>query len=372
MKISLLAWARESGGAERQLVNLANGLRRRGHDVLVIVFFSNAYVEQPLREGGTAVHVLGVRGRWDVWRYLVRLLRVVRDRRDDIVYTFLQAPNLLTVPLRLLERGTKIVWGIRTSDFLINAGGLSRTATRLEVGFSGRADLVIANSRKGRADAVACGVDERIITLIPNGIDTGFFRPDPEGGARVRSAWGVRADQRIIGFVGRMDSRMKDLGTFLQAASIVARERAELRFACLGEARPAVRRRLVEQASALGLRDHIFWPGFVNDMRAVYSAMDVVTLTSAYGEGFPNAIAEAMACGRPCVATDVGDAALILGGLGWVVPPRRPDALSRAWVEAIAGEPDRDLCLRRRRHIVENYPLERMIEGTEAALLRLL
>jgi glycosyltransferase involved in cell wall biosynthesis len=122
----------------------------------------------------------------------------------------------------------------------------------------------------------------------------------------------------------------------------------------------------------LGLADRVVWAGFRQNMPAVYGALDVVTLSSSFGEGFPNVVGEAMACGLPCVVTDVGDAALILGDLGWVVPPRSPRALADAWLAALAQEPHPEIRLRRRRRIEENYNLERMIDRTEQALAALL
>jgi glycosyltransferase involved in cell wall biosynthesis len=107
-------------------------------------------------------------------------------------------------------------------------------------------------------------------------------------------------------------------------------------------------------------------------MPAVYGALDVATLTSSFGEGFPNVVAEAMACGLPCVVTNVGDAALILGDLGWVVPPRSPSALAKAWSAALAQERRPEIRRRRRRRIEENYSLERMIDETEQSLAGLL
>jgi glycosyltransferase involved in cell wall biosynthesis len=370
MNVTLLAWSRESGGAERQLVNLAGGLCRSGHNVQVIVFFPNPHVEAALREAGTPYRVLGVRGRWDAGRYVVRLLEQMTRRRQDVVYAHLQVPNLLTVPLKLLDRTTSVVWGIRTSDLDIAPNPLAALATWLEVRLSRVASLVVANSFRGREDAIALGFHRDAVLVIQNGIDTETFRPDPIGGAKIRAEWGIAADERVIGIVGRFETK-KDHQTFLQAAAIAGAKRADLRFVCIGSGPPAARARLEAESRSLGLADRVVWAGFCRDMPAVYGALDVATLCSAFGEGFPNAVAEAMACGLPCVATNVGDSARILGDLGLLVPPRSPHALAGGWLEAL-DETDPEASSRRRRRIEENFSLGRMVDRTEKVLTALL
>ena len=371
MRITLLAWSRELGGAERQLVNLANGLHRRGHDVLVVVFFPNRHVESALRQANTPYRVLGVRSRWDARRYVVRFLAEALGRDHEIVYAFLQAPNLLTVPLKLFQRKTKVVWGIRTSDLRARTSAVSGLATWLERRLSRVADLVIANSFRGRDDAIDLGFDRATLTVIHNGIDVRDFRPAPEAGAKLRDEWGIAPGEKVIGLVGRFDAK-KDHGTFLHAAAIAARERDALRFVCVGDGPAADRRGLEALAQGLGLGDRVVWAGFRRDMSAVYGALDVATLTSSFGEGFPNVVAEAMACGVPCVATDVGDAAFILGDLGRVVAPRNPRALADGWIAALAQESTPAIRSRRRRRIEETFGLELMIDRTEHALAALL
>lgn len=370
-KLTLLAWAREPGGAERQIVNLACGLRRRGHDVLVVVFFPNPYVETPLRETGTPYRLLDVRGRWDAWRYLVRLLGGLWNRDHHVVYGFLQAPNLLTLPLKLMRGRTKVVWGLRNSDLRPTASAASRLVGWLESRLSGLADLVVANSFRGSDDAVALGFDRSAITVIHNGIDTEAFRPHPEGGVKLRAEWGIPADAPLIGLVGRLDVR-KDHDVFLNAAAIAARGRPDLRFVCVGDGPAAARARLEAQSRTLGLQGKVVWAGFQWNMPAVYAALDVVTLSSACGEGFPNIVGEAMACGRLCVVTDVGDAALIVGELGLVVPPRNPQAMADAWVDGLAHDTDAGIQRTRRRRIEEQFNLDRMLGRTEQALGALL
>lgn len=173
------------------------------------------------------------------------------------------------------------------------------------------------------------------MVVIPNGIDTERFHTDAEAGRQLRHAWGVEDDEILIGLVGRLDP-MKDHPTFLHAAALLAQEVPAVRFVCVGSGSAAYQRELQALAAELDLADRVIWAGPASDMRAVYGALQIATSASAYGEGFANVLGEAMACGVPCVTTDVGDSARIVADTGAVVPPRAPLALVSAWQELIA------------------------------------
>ena len=152
------------------------------------------------------------------------------------------------------------------------------------------------------------------MAVIPNGIDTSRFREMPGSGARLRALWGVRDDQILIGLVGRLDY-MKDHPTFLRAAAKLTHHNDSVRFVCVGGGPISYAAQLKDLSSELGLHDRIVWAGDQDDMPSVYSALDLL-VSSSSGEGFSNVIGEAMACGVPCVVTDVGDSALIVGETG--------------------------------------------------------
>ena len=367
MKIRILAWARELGGAERQLVNLADGLRRRGHDVSVVVFFRNASIERRLVAVGVPHEVLGVRGRWDLGRIVIRYLLGERAAGAEIVYAYLLLPNVLSVPVKLLRRRTRIVWGLRMSDpDLDRNNGLSRPLHALEVNLSRFADLVIANSYKGREDAIAQGFEPAKLQVVDNGIDTCLFRPRPELGRRLRDEWEIGEDQRVIGLVARLAAK-KDHMTFLRAAALTAARRSNLRFVCVGDGPPSVRTALSDAAEALGVGRRLVWVRRGEDMVAVYNAFDVNTLSSAYGEGFPNALGEAMACGVPCVTTDSGDARRVVGDTGVVVRTRSPDLLAEGWLQVLSRD-RANLGRLARQRVAENFGVDRMVASTERLL----
>jgi glycosyltransferase involved in cell wall biosynthesis len=152
---------------------------------------------------------------------------------------------------------------------------------------------------------------------------------------------------------------MKDHQAFLAAARIAAKERPDLVFVLAGTGTEPGST-IAVQAAALGLGDRVRLLGRRSDIPALFAAFDLVTLSSANGEGFSNVLGEAMACGTPCVATDVGDASIILGDSGVIVPPRSPEALAQAWLRMIALGPEKRRAIGHaaRQRIVARYGID--------------
>src|SRR5262249_16572772 len=246
---------------------------------------------------------------------------------------------------------------------------LHRVLYILECRLSNVADLIIANSEAGLDYAAAHGFPRVRMLVIPNGIDPESFRPDGEARQRVRAEWRIDADQKLVGLVARLDP-MKDHPTFLKAASLLAKEREDLVFVCVGDGPEAYTRDLMEMSEQLGLATRVIWTGSRADLPAVYNALDLL-VPSSVSEGFPNVIGEAMACGLPCVATDVGDSRLIVGNHSEIVPPRDAEALKLAIAKCLS-RPNRDGSEAhfRRQRIVERFSIRELEVRTETALLQ--
>jgi glycosyltransferase involved in cell wall biosynthesis len=166
---------------------------------------------------------------------------------------------------------------------------------------------------------------------------------------------------------------MKNHATLLKAAAAFARAHSDARFVCIGEGPSAYGRELKALASSLGLADRVVWAGDIRDVKAAYNSFNIATLSSSFGEGFPNAIAEAMACGMPVVATNVGDVRSIVGRLGEVVPPSDPDLLCAGWARLRARlEQNPGLRGDVRSAIMASHGLDLMVRRSEAVLAQLI
>lgn len=326
MKILLLCRSLAVGGTERQIVVLAKGLHQRGHEVTVMVFYPNGAMERELHESGVPVFNLRKSGRWDLFFFFVRAVRGVWKLKPGVIYGFLGPANILTAFLKPIFSKTKVVWGVRASNVNLDRySWLMRLVYRIECWLSRFADLIICNSRAGLEYAALHGFPKWKMTVIPNGIDTEYFKPEAAARERIRSEWGVAESEILIGLVARLDP-IKDHQTFLRAAAMLIQERTDVRIVCVGEGAKPYREELHRQASALGLDERLIWAEARSDMPAVYNALDIAS-SSSDGEGFSNAIAEAMASGVPCVVTNVGDSASIVDNTGIVVPPAMPNVL---------------------------------------------
>lgn len=362
MKVVLFTRSLNAGGTERQLALLALGLARRGHDVAVVLLYGGGPLESLLH--GSAVRVIAAdkTGRWDIVGSLMRLRRIIAAERPEVLYAFLPVQTALAALLR--PSGAKLVFGLRAGGMRLDRyDALSALSYRLEALLARRADLVVANARSIRDDAARRGIDPARIAVVPNGIDTDAFRPDPRARGALRREWGVEDGTFLVGIVARLDP-MKDHDTFLHAARLFLRDHGEARFVVVGDGDAARREGLKALSAALGLGERVIWAGERRDLPAVYSALDLATSSSAFGEGFSNALGEAMACGRSVVATDVGDARAVLGDQGLVVPARDPQALAQGWAEAKA----REMGQTARARIVEQFGAEAMVARTEHLL----
>ena len=291
-----------------------------------------------LEAAGIPIHGIGKRGRWDLIGPYRRLVKILEGVEPEIVHSFLGPPNIMAAVAKPRIHNTWLVWGFRASNMDMDRYDWSFRVTEwLQRKLVRRPDRIVVNSEAGRSYAASQGFPAALQMVIPNGIDTSKFSPDPAGGRANRDSWGIPPQSHLVGLIARLDP-MKDHHTFLQAAAIAAAKEPDLRFVCVGDGPAEYRAALHREASELELDGRITWTGERQDLAAVYSAMNTATLSSAFGEGFPNAVGEAMACQVPCSVTAVGDAPAIVGETGIVTPPGNPEALAAAW-QTLASEP---------------------------------
>jgi glycosyltransferase involved in cell wall biosynthesis len=227
-------------------------------------------------------------------------------------------------------------------------------------------DTIISCSEAAARLHAGFGYDGARMVVVPNGYDLGRFERDEAARERLRTEWGVGPGDVVLGTVARWDPQ-KDHANLARALELLDPAAAARCFVVLvGTGMDADNAALADLLKRHGLRDRILTLGRRDDVPGVMSAFDLHVLPSI-AEAFPNVLCEAMACGTPCVVTDTGDSALIVGDTGWVVPARDSAALAQAIERAITSLDDAEATRQRneatRARIVDNFSLQRMADS---------
>jgi glycosyltransferase involved in cell wall biosynthesis len=354
----------QTGGAELAMARLAGALDPARFEVSVVALGPDGPVRDVLRGKGIEVTTLGLRtGRPSPWA-VARLGRSVRGPRPTVVQTWLYHADLVGGVTASMLRAGPVVWNIRQSSpdpatYSRHAIWAAKTCARLSRVVPAR----IVSVSQAAVDAhVAFGYDRSRFRVIHNGIDAEVFGPPSiEERAAIREEMGIRADALVIGLVARRHA-VKDHPTFLSALRRVVDVDPRAQALLVG----AGTETLADDIRSVGLSDHCQVLGHRTDIVRITQGLDVA-VSSSVDEGLPNSIGEAMACGVPCVVTDVGDSAHLVADTGAVVRPRDPRALATALVEMLARSPaDRGaLGVRARERVQQSFGMPKMIAAYE-------
>ena len=318
------------GGAEHMLrrLVLAQLDSVPGMRCTVVSLTTVGPVGDQLRSAGVRVIALGMRSPVSALAALWRLRQLMAREKPDLVQTWMVHADLIGGLAARMAGIPAVVWGIRTTDF--STSPLPTRAVRWICARLSRhvPHTIVCAAEASRQAHVAAGYDPRRMVVIPNGFELDRLQPDIQRRLDMRLRLGVLPAHILIGCVGRYDAA-KDHANFVRAAGFLAGSQVECRFVMIGRDIEASNFALRQLVDATGCGDRFLLVGEQDDVPAWLEAMDMFVLSSQ-SEGFPNVLGEAMAMGLPCVTTDVGDAAWLLGDTGLVVPPQDAGALSAA------------------------------------------
>jgi len=361
------------GGAELMLWKLLSGIDRAQFDPVVISLSEK--VDPVLSQRFAAIHVqchlLRMGSSSGAMASFLALRAILRRVHPDLVQGWMYYGNIAaTLAAMLRFHQAAVLWNIRgtllreqrrLTTFLAALGGkLSFSPVR-----------IINNSEVSALEhEQRLGYRSSKRVILPNGFDTETFKPSTDAKAAVRESLGLRDDSVLVGLFGRYHP-MKDHANLLGAAALLRRTYPELHYVLVGENVDAANAEVTGLIEQHRLTGHVHLLGLRTDVERLCAAVDIAVSSSRYGEGFSNAVGEAMSCAVPCVVTDVGDSAWIVGDTGTVVPPADPRALAKAIADLVEQGPvgRRALGERARQRVIENFALGTVIRMYEALYL---
>ncbi|MBP3196242.1 MAG: glycosyltransferase [Butyrivibrio sp.] len=355
------------GGAETMLYQLIKYRKNADLKHTVISLGLSSYYEDLLRKEGGEVLV------YDLKRHPIRTFWRIRHMLDekDVLCCWMYLGNLIGYFVGY-KRVAKIIWNIRHADLdrRLNSK-LTIVTSFLCAHFSKRIDIITYNGNRSKTNHEAAGYSNKRSRVIRNGCDTSFYNYDDNTRETVRHELGIRDGQQVVLSVTR-NHRIKDLPNFIQAFVYIHHSCPESVAVMCGQGVDSNDAELIGLCDRLGLEvgKDILFLGFRDDVKSLFCAADEYILHSA-GEAFPNTLIQAMACGVPCVATDVGDAREMIGDDRYIVPVSDPKALAEKCVELLRlDEASRESLRKRNRRIVEEkYDINEVIKKYEDTLI---
>lgn len=362
-----------TGGAEIMLYKLLTKLDRVAFDAEVISLTDIGTVGKKIQGLDVRVQALGMRQGRPNLRGMLQLTRWLRRNPPHVIQTWMYHADLMGGVTGRLAGRIPVAWGIRHSNLDPQGNKRStiwtaRACARLSRWLPSR---IVCCSEASRWVHTQLGYAADKMVVIRNGIDLDTFRPDPSARLSVRREFRIPDGALLIGLIGRLHPQ-KDHHNFVQAAASLHAHLPDVHFLLCGEGVSWANLKLAGWIEDAGIQDRCHLLGLRDDIPRLTASLDIAS-SSSYSEGFPNVIGEAMACGVPCVVTNAGDSALIVGDTGRVVPPKDRQALAMAWRELIEIGPEgrTQLGLSARRRIEENFSLPTVVaryEGLYAEL----
>lgn len=323
----------EVGGAEMALYRLICASSGGQYTHTVVSLTPGGGLQPRFLAAGIRVIVLDVR-RAPLSNFM-RLVRLMRALRPDVVQTWLYHADLLGGLAARLAGRRSLIWGIRTTDV---DGGCARMTTLVRQLCAWLShwipQKIVCVAEAARRSHQLIGYDAARMVVVGNGFDLSLLKAAPAERDSLRAQCGFDPGHVVVGTLGRFNLD-KDHASFVKAAGQLAARDRRLRFLMVGQDLDAANAELMGWIRATGCPERFVLLGERRDAPVCLAAMDIFCLSSRT-EAFPNVVGEAMAMGLPCVATDVGDVAVLMADTGVLVPRADPAALAHG-VARLAG-----------------------------------
>ncbi len=332
MKIVYVIVGLTTGGAEIMLYRILSKINRERFSPYVVCLMARATLADRIEALGIPVYTLGMKTAGVPTPNVIwKLVNIIREIKPDLIQGWMYHGNLAAQFASLfVGQQIPVFWTIQGTVYSLKLEKkMTAAIIKLSAYLSRFTTKVIHVSQVGKIQHEALGYDKKNGCVIFNTVDTSLFVPSEAARADIRAELGLPENAFLIGLVCRYHP-MKDHANFLQAAAHLLQEYPDIHFALVGTGVVKENESLYQTIEQLGISHRTHLLGERSDMPGITAALDIASSASAYGEGCPLIVGEAMSCGVPCTVTDVGDSGLIVGNTGWVVPPKNPEALAKA------------------------------------------
>ncbi len=372
MKIIHIITSIDDGGAEKTLYKICKYDTLNEHVVISLKGTGKYY--SLLKKLGTKVYCLNF--KFYSFRKFFNLIKLISFLKPDIVQTWLIHGDLIGGVAARIAGFKNILWNIRYSDLdreKVKLSSILFTKILAKLSFILPKSIVVV-SKKAKKIYSNAGYDTKKLYFVPNGYDLKIFKNNKNQKLYFRTKFKIKKKIPLIGLVARYDP-MKDHVNFLEAISILKKK--NYLFFCIlaGYRINKNNKELFYEIKKRKLTNSIKLLGQHKNISEFMNSLDLHVLSSKYGEGFPNVVAEAMASGTPCVATDVGDTKFIIGKTGWVVTKKNPKKLAKAIESAIVEIQSKKWqirCNKAKSRIKNNFDVEKMILSYNKIWLKVL
>lgn len=340
MKIVFITTTLSTGGAEMMLLKLLQHLDRRRFDPYVISLRTKGEVGPLIEALQIPVLALGMNPGLPDPLKVLRLVSCLRKIRPNLLQTWMYHADLLGALAARLAGCRRVAWGLRNCnlDELLTKRSTLMVVKACASLSSWLPTRILSCSTRASEVHAAVGYSADKIHVIPNGFDLGRFRPDDRARLALSAELGLVPETRFVGLMARYDPQKNHAG-FVEAAALIRDEIPDINFVMAGGGIDDSNAALQGAIHAHGLGKCMHLLGRRDDMPRLMAALDVLA-SSSFGEAFPNVLGEAMACGVPCVVTDVGDSGEIVGESGRVVQTGDMQGLAKHIVELLRLPPE--------------------------------
>jgi len=308
-----------AGGAEAMLVKLLGQKSFADDEIMVVSLLGSGARSAEVIELGHRLEHLGISRSFSTWCRVFDLYRLIRAFKPDLIHSWMYHADLVAGIVGKTAGVRHIIWSIRQSNLARDYNKISTLLVVKACALLSRfiPSAIITNSTVARQSHIETGYKADKIHVIPNGFDLERFAPDKASRSAFRTRHNINEVTPLVGLVARFDP-VKNHAGFFEAARIIHKTMPDVRFVLAGTDITTENQALMAMIDKAGLQQQTNLLGAQNDIASIMNGIDVL-LSSAHGEAFPNVLGEAMACGTPCVATDVGDCKMIIGNTGGVV-----------------------------------------------------